>query len=136
VRLLADLILILHVAYVLFVVGGLGLIWLGAWRGWRWVRNAPFRLLHLAAIGLVAAEALIGVACPLTELEDWLRPPAEPAAGFVQRWLQALLYWDFPAWVFTLAYLGFAATVAVTYAAFPPVRRRGSRHPNIGSSRT
>jgi Protein of Unknown function (DUF2784) len=135
VRLLADLILILHVAYVAFVVGGLGSIWVGAWRGWRWVRNAAFRLLHLAAIAVVAVEALIGMACPLTEIEDWLRPATGPSAGFVQRWLQALLYWDLPGWAFTLAYLCFAAAVAVTYIAFPPVLRRGSRHPGIGSSR-
>ena len=37
---LADLILIAHFAFVLFVVGGLALIWIGAVAGWRWVRNA------------------------------------------------------------------------------------------------
>ena len=120
--LLADLILALHCVYVLFVVGGLVLIWIGAWRGWRWVRNAKFRLLHFAAIALVAAEAVIGMTCPLTILEDWLRGNTEASAGFIQRLLQALLYWDLPAWVFTLSYLAFAAVVALTYVAFPPLR--------------
>jgi hypothetical protein len=132
---LADLILALHFAYVLFVVGGLALVWVGAWRGWRWVRNVWFRVLHVIAIGLVAIEALIGLACPLTVLEDWLRSGTGPHAGFVQLWLQELLYWDFPGWVFTLAYLLFAALAALTYVAFPPVRRSGSRRPYIRSSR-
>jgi hypothetical protein len=133
--LLADLILGLHCAYLLFVVGGLALIWLGAWRGWRWVRSVPFRVLHFAAIGLVAVEALIGLACPLTLLEDFLRGAAVEPAGFLERWLHALLYWDFPTWVFTIGYLAFAALVALTYVAFPPVRRSGSRRPYIRSSR-
>jgi hypothetical protein len=133
--LLADLILGLHCAYLLFVVGGLALIWLSAWRGWNWVRSVPFRVLHFAAIGLVAVEALIGLACPLTVFEDWLRGAAAEPAGFVQRWLHALLYWDFPAWVFTIGYLAFAALVALTYVAFPPVRRSGARRPYIRSSR-
>jgi len=132
----ADLILALHCAYVLFVVGGLALIWVGAWRGWRWVRSVRFRLLHFAAIGLVAAEAVIGMACPLTILEDWLRGDASAPAGFVQRWLQALLYWDLPGWAFTLAYLAFAAIVALTYVAFPPVRRVGGGRPYIRTSRS
>ena len=131
---LADLILALHFAYVLFVVGGLALIWVGVWRGWRWVRNVWFRALHALAIGLVAVEGLIGLACPLTVLEDWLRSSAGPDAGFVQRWLQELLYWDFPGWVFALAYLLFAILVALTYVAFPPVRRYGARRPYIGGS--
>jgi hypothetical protein len=133
--LLADLILGLHCAYLLFVVGGLALIWVGAWRGWRWVRSVPFRVAHLAAIGLVAVEALIGLACPLTVLEDWLRASVETPAGFAQRWLQALLYWDFPAWVFTASYLAFAVLVGLTYIAFPPVRRSGSRRPYIRNGR-
>jgi hypothetical protein len=133
--LLADLILGLHCAYLLFVVGGLALIWLGAWRGWRWVRSVPFRVLHFAAIGLVAVEGLIGLACPLTVLEDWLRGDASEPTGLVQRWLHALLYWDLSAWVFTVAYLAFAALVALTYIAFPPVRRSGARRPYIRSDR-
>ncbi len=109
---LADLILALHAAYVLFVVGGLGLIWLGIWRGWRWVRHFWFRLLHLAAIGLVAAEALIGLTCPLTVLEDWLRSESDPSMGFVARWVQRVLFWDFPGWVFTLDLAALAARAA------------------------
>jgi hypothetical protein len=100
------------------------------------VGQKPFRMPieKIRAIGLVAIEGLIGLACPLTVLEDWLRSSTGHDAGFVQRWLQELLYWDFPGWVFALAYLLFAILVALTYVAFPPVRRYGARRPYIGGS--
>jgi hypothetical protein len=121
--LLADVILVLHFAYVLFVVGGLVAIWLGYAIGWRWVRNWWFRVLHFAAISLVAIEAVVGVLCPLTLLEDWLRPGRETGSSFVQRWLHALLFYDWPPWVFTALYLGFAAVVALTFVVLPPTPR-------------
>ena len=120
---LANLILALHAIYVAFVVCGLALIWLGIARGWGWVRNFWFRLLHLAAIGLVAAEALIGVTCPLTVLEDRLRSTAYAGNGFLERWVHRILFWDFPAWVFTLVYVIFAFLVVWTWLRWPPAPR-------------
>src|SRR5690606_14109945 len=49
-QLLADAVLLTHVALVLFVVGGLVLIVIGNWRGWPRVNRPWFRALHLAAI--------------------------------------------------------------------------------------
>jgi hypothetical protein len=121
---LANLVLALHVGYVLFVVGGLGLIWLGVGCGWRWIHNFWFRLLHLVAIGLVAAEALIGVACPLTVFEDWLRSTDDAASGFVERWVHRILFWDFPSWVFMLVYLILTLLAVLTWRRWPPARRR------------
>jgi len=115
----ADLILVLHFAFVLFVVGGLLLILAGAWRGWRWIRSPVFRYAHLAAILVVAAEALLGVACPLTVWEDALRGHAG-GAGFIERWVGGLLYYDLPGWVFTAVYVSFAALVAYVLWYIPP----------------
>ena len=122
-RAFADLILIAHCAFVLFVVGGLPAIWIGAARGWRWVRNFRFRAAHLAAICVVALEALLGMACPLTVWEDALRETLAET-GFVARWLHRLLYYSFPDWVFTCAYLLFAVVVATTWWRVPPQRSR------------
>lgn len=119
----ADVVLVVHFAFVAFVVGGLFLILLGAWRGWAWVRAPLFRYLHLAAIVFVAAEALLGVACPLTIWEDALRGAA-PERGFIERWVGPLLFYDFPGWVFTAAYVGFAALVALTLWVVPPRPRK------------
>jgi hypothetical protein len=131
---LADIVLVVHFAYVLFVVGGLALIWVGYAAGWRWVRTRWLRILHFCAIALVAAEALVGVACPLTLLEDALRPGASAAGGFLQRWLHAVMYWDWPAWLFTAIYIGFAGVVAATYVLLPP--NKGNRRPGHGSAST
>lgn len=119
---LADVVLIVHLLFVAFVVGGLAFIWIGALCGWQVVRNFPFRMLHLAAIVFVCAEALIGVACPLTVWEDQLRGrPAD--SGLVARWLHRILYYDFPGWVFALVYALFATVVVLTFVLFPPIRR-------------
>jgi polyferredoxin len=117
----ADLILIVHFAFVLFVVGGLPAIWLGAACGWRWIRNFKFRAAHLAVISFVALEALLGIACPLTVWEDVLRG-ALTETSFVARWLRRLLYYSFPEWVFACAYLLFALAVAITWWRVPPRR--------------
>jgi hypothetical protein len=120
--LLADLILALHFLFVLFVVAGLPAIWLGAARGWGWVRNRRFRLAHLGAILFVAAESLAGLACPLTVWEDLLRQTGPAGSSFMQRWLSRLLYYDLPEWMFTLAYVLFALMVIVTYRRVKPRR--------------
>lgn len=121
--LLADVVLVAHFAFVTFVVGGLALIWLGAALGWPWVRGFGFRASHLAAILFVAAEALLGVMCPLTEWEDALRG-RESEAGFIARWVHRVMFYTAPEWVFTLIYVSFAAIVAATYWLVPPRRRR------------
>jgi len=121
--LLADLVLVLHFAYVLFVLGGFALIWAGYFFGWGWVRSLRFRILHLAAIGFVALESWIGAICPLTLWEDLLRREATQAS-FMQRWVHRLLFYDLPEWVFTLGYSGFLLLVAATFFLLPPRPRQ------------
>jgi polyferredoxin len=118
--LLADFILVVHFAFVAFVVGGFALILAGAAAGWGWVRNRTFRYAHLAAIVFVAAEALVGAACPLTVWENLLRRASPEGPSFVAHWVSRLLYYDLPAWVFTTVYVVFASAVAVTLWLIPP----------------
>ena len=47
--------------------------------------------------------------------------------GFVEHWLQRVLYYDAPAWVFTLAYSLFALAVLATWWRYPPRRNRDDR---------
>lgn len=115
---IADAVLLVHALFVLFVVGGFALILVGA-RTWAWVRNRAFRILHLAAIGLVAAEALLGLTCPLTVWEDALRG-AGTERSFFGRWVARLLYYNFPEWAFTVAYCAFALAVFWAWRAIPP----------------
>jgi hypothetical protein len=122
--LLADLVLVVHFAFVAFVVGGLGMVWIGAWAGWRWVRNPWFRGAHFAAIALVAAESLAGIWCPLTVWEDALRERHE-ARSFVARWIHRLMFYELPEWMFAAAYVAFALAVAATWWLVQP---RSVRH--------
>ncbi len=122
----ADAVLVVHASIVLFIVGGLVAIWVGAGLHWSWVRERGFRIVHLCAIGVVAALALLDVACPLTVLEDALRHDSEGSRGFIQRWVGRLLYYELPSWVFSLAHVTFAAVVGLTWRLVPPWRRRHS----------
>mgnify|MGYP006172586243 CR=1 FL=1 len=121
---IADVLLVVHFLIAAFILAGLPAVWLGAALGWPWVRNPTFRYLHLVAIGIVALEALAGIACPLTVWEDWLRgsPRGE---SFVGRWIGRALYYSAPEWVFTLAYAGWAAATLATLRLVPPRRRAG-----------
>jgi len=122
-RSLADLVLITHVAFVAFVVIGLLAIVVGGFAGWRWIRNPWFRVAHLAGIGLVVAQAWLGVVCPLTTLEMALREKAGDATysgTFVAHWLQKLLYYEAPPWVFVLGYTVFGLAVFGSWFKFRP----------------
>ena len=79
-KLLADLIVVFHAAYVSFVVFGLVAILLGIAFRWGWVRNFWFRSLHLSRSGSWSLEALVGITCPLTVWEAQLRKMAGQAA--------------------------------------------------------
>lgn len=122
-RLLADVIVLIHVAYAAFVVVGQLLIWQGAVSGWRFTRNRWFRGLHLLAIGVVALEAAAGYECPLTTWERQLRelsgvqPDRLP---FMPRLLRAVLFIDLPAWAFPPLHVGFASLVLATLWLYPP----------------
>jgi hypothetical protein len=121
---LADLVLLVHFAFVLFVMGGLALIWIGAIMRWAWVRNFWLRVAHLGAILFVAGEALVGVWCPLTVWEDALRG-VHGEKSFVARWIHRVMFYDFPEWVFTAAYVLFALVVVASWRFVRPVRGRG-----------
>jgi uncharacterized protein DUF2784 len=123
---MANAILVLHFAVVLFIVGGLPVIYVGAALHWPWVRAWRWRAVHVGAIVFVAAETLVGVTCPLTVWEDALRGEAS-GAGFVERWVHRIMFYDAPPWVFTVAYVAFAALVVVTWILVRPAARGARR---------
>lgn len=117
-RLAADAVLLLHFAYVLFVVLGLALILAGGLLQWRWVRNPVFRTLHLLAIAVVVAQAWLGMVCPLTTLENVLRARAYDATypgDFISWWVHRVLFWQAPPVVFSVIYTVFGLLVAASW---------------------
>jgi hypothetical protein len=121
---LANAVLILHVGIVLFIVGGLVLTFVGGYCGWQWIRNFRFRALHLVGMGYIAMEAWLGIVCPLTTLEQWLREQAGQAAyagDFVAYWLRKFMFYEAQPWVFIAAYSAFALLVVLSWFVLTPV---------------
>jgi len=131
----ADGVLIFHTLFIAFVVLGLALIWVGYFRNWRWTRSWTFRIAHLLAIGFVAAQAILGMTCPVTTLENNLRTragqdPYDPN-GCIAYWLHRLIFFSAPPWVFTICYVSFALLVIGTFIVARPIKRY--RQPNVSA---
>jgi len=126
----ADLVAVIHAGYVAFVVIGFVAILVGWAVHWHWVRNLYFRVAHLAMILFVCYEALTGATCPLTVWENALRVRGGESGysrDFIGYWLDWLIFYEAPAWVFTAVYLIFGALVLLAFW-FVPVRWPTAHH--------
>ena len=70
---LADLVMVLHGAYSVFVVLGLIVILTGQLLGWRWTKSTRLRLIHMAAVLIVVARSWLDMPCPFSVMEQSLR---------------------------------------------------------------
>jgi hypothetical protein len=138
-RILADLVVAAHFAYVSFVVVGLAAILLGGWRKWRWVRNFWFRLIHFLMIAIVVLESLAGIVCPLTDWEDALREKAGETVkqgSFIGRMLHQLMFVHFPPGVLTTCYCVFGflvlASLFLVRPSWPKWRKEKGEGGKIG----
>ena len=131
-RIAADAVLLVHSLFVGFVVFGLVFVLIGGLRNWSWVRNPWFRHAHLAAIGFVVLQAWLGAICPLTTWEMALRAKGGDAVysgAFVAHWLESLLYYQAPPWVFAVCYTLFGGLVVASWYWVRPRLRRRRRDP-------
>ena len=120
---LADVLLLLHVLVVVFIVVGLVAVYVGWALAWSWVRNPWFRILHVAAIGIVSIQSWVGVVCPLTIWEMSLRNQAGDtvySGTFISYWLETLLYYQAPAWLFVVVYSAFGVLVVASWFIVHP----------------
>lgn len=84
-QLLADVVIIVHLAFIVFVIAG-GLLLL------RWPRLV---WLHLPAVVWGAAAELMGWTCPLTPLENYFRTRGGVAGyqdDFIAHYLLGVIY--------------------------------------------
>ena len=113
-RLLADLVVVVHLAFIAFVAAG-GLI---AWR-WPWLV-----WVHLPVVVWAAAIIAIGFTCPLTPLEKHFRRHAGADAydgGFIDHYLTGVVY---PGEHIALARASVAVLIVVAYAGVLARHRR------------
>lgn len=114
-RVLADAVLVLHLAFILFVVLG----------GWLVAIRPKLIWLHLPVVAWGASVVIFGLTCPLTPLENWLRDRGGQTGytgSFIDRYLMPLLY---PAGLtrgMQLALGGFV--IAINLAAYAVIWRR------------
>ena len=84
-RVLADVVVAIHLAFILFAVGG-GFLVL------RWRRLACF---HAPTFLWAASIEFAGWTCPLTPLENWLRRQGGAAGydtSFIEHYLLPIIY--------------------------------------------
>lgn len=123
---LADAVLLVHALIIAYIVFGLPLTWIGAWRGWAFVRSAWFRLSHLGLIGFVVLQTWLDQLCPLTVWEHQLRQAAGQRGyerSFIEHWLSDLIFVDLSLAVLAPIYTAFGVLVALTFW-WVPIRRR------------
>jgi Protein of Unknown function (DUF2784) len=121
---MAQAVLAVHVAVILFNVFGLVAVPVGAMRNWHFVRIGWWRVLHLLTLAAVAAQAVAGRACFLTIWQNDLTASVQPAMPLIVRWIDQLVYWPLPIWVFAALYvLVFAYALALLWFV-PPQRLR------------
>lgn len=120
---LANLIALIHAAWVAFIVLGLVAILLGIVFRWSWVRNFWFRTIHVTMMAIVVVESLAGLPCPLTIWEHQLRVrggQADIQDDFIAYWVHQFIFYEAEPWVFTTLYLAFGLAVAVAFLFAPP----------------
>jgi len=121
---LADAVMLLHFAYVAFVVVGLLAVWAGYFLRWSFVRNFWFRLAHLGCMGVVVLESAFGVTCPLTTWELQFRLLAGGGqyyqGSFLQHWVHRVLFFRAGEDVFLIIYAAFFALLALSLWVVKP----------------
>jgi hypothetical protein len=119
----ADVLVTVHLTFVLFVLVGQILIVAGGLLHWSWVRNFWFRLVHLLSILVVAGQAVFGIECPLTTWERELRGGYLfdlEGASAIGRFCNETLYFRPNPPVFMAIYVSFALLVVLTWIFTPP----------------
>ena len=116
---LADLILIMHFMVAAFVALGLLIIPVGTVLSWQWVRGRIFRTVHAGLMIYVAFEAVVGLICPLTIIEAYLRG-THAHESFIAHHVNRLLYWDLSLSSFLKLYIACAIWVIGLWVFCPP----------------
>ena len=125
--LLADLVLAVHAAIILFNIFGLVVVPIGGLRGWRFVRRFGWRALHLLSMLTVAAQALLGRACFLTLWQAALAETVSAPQPMIYTVVNRLIFWRLPLWMFTVFYLVLLIYTLILWRLVPPRRRHGHR---------
>ena len=121
--LIADIVLIFHFSIVIFIVSGLFLIPIGYKFNWIWVKNKKLRIIHIVMMTFITLEALLGITCPLTSIENELRERYQ-SKSFIGYWIEQIIYWDFPTQFFIILYCILLGWIYLMFKLFPPKKNK------------
>ena len=119
---IADALLLVHFCLAAFITLGFFTIPIGYILHWNWIKSRYIRLLHLLLMGVITAETIVGLTCPLTILENMFRD-VDYTSSFVSYWVAQILYWDLPSEVFILLYSSCFGLVLILWRVCPPIKK-------------
>jgi len=112
-KILADLTVIIHFLWILFLIAG---SWLG--RKYRLIKY-----FHIGGLGFALIIQIFGWYCPLTHLEVWLRSKHDPLltykGSFIVHYVEKLIYIELPEWLIFLLTL---AIVKINFLIYKKYR--------------
>lgn len=122
-RILADALVVIHFAWILFMLLGFALTIRAFWKPSffdRWL----FRTLHLAGILFVASLEIFGKFCPLTVWENALRYSYDPSSdypgSFIVQYIARLVYPDLDPALLIVPTVLIASFTLVVFFLRPP----------------
>ena len=119
----ADTILYIHFIIAFFIVSLFFLIPFGYKLKWSWIKNRKIRLIHIILIFFVTLEAIMGITCPLTIIENDLRGIIV-SNSFVNTWINKILFFDFPREYFLITYTLCSLWTTLIWVKFPPEKSK------------
>jgi len=128
-HIIADIILVVHLVWIVFMLYGFVLTIRAFWRPAFWNRWL-FRSIHLGGIIIVAGLEILGKYCPLTLWENALRHRYNPAnnypGNFILGYIERLIYPDVSPLVYLLPTYGIALFTLVMFVVKRPAKFRRS----------
>lgn len=126
-HIIADIILVVHLGWIIFMLYGFVLTIRAFWRPAFWDRWL-FRSIHLGGIIIVAGLEILGKYCPLTLWENALRHRYNPAndypGNFILGYIDKLIYPDVSPLVYLLPTYGIAIFTLVMFVVKRPAKFR------------
>ena len=119
---IADFILIIHFVIVAFITMGFFFIPICYKFKNHLAHNKRVRVIHIALMGFVTAESILGLTCPLTTIEQTLRNQFH-SKTFINYWITKIIYWDFPSLFFLIIYCLFFFGACLLWKVYPPTNK-------------
>ena len=122
---IADIVLMFHFTIVIFITFGFFLIPIGYKSNWIWVKNFKLRIFHCGMMLCITLEALLGITCPLTSIENNLRG-IDKTTSFISYWINQIIYWDLPSQFFIILYCAVLIWTFLLWKFFPPINKNSN----------